>query len=165
FGMLTLVQIIFPNYFTGWPNSVNFWVDILTPGTIWPIYFVSVCSSAPTNQEEVLMTMVDVFGKQAFDVPKVFAEERIQVRPYSRRPATKRRPKALVVEQPQDPVVTAMQGVAELYDALKGGSAKRAAAEWKMQRKQEGKTKRTAFVLFYLMSALLVGMLWAGTHG
>jgi len=43
------------------------------------------------------------------------------------------------------------------------GKAARLAA--RQERRQETRTKTTAFVLFVLMSALLVGAMWAGAHG
>jgi hypothetical protein len=88
-------------------------------------------------------------------VPKVLFEP-IEVKGYVRRA-----PKRRVVRVPQRDPVVALQGVAELFDALKGGPMARAKADAKV----EGKTKRTAFVLFWLMATLLVGAMWAGAHG
>jgi hypothetical protein len=91
-------------------------------------------------------TMVRVFEQRAFDVPKVFLVR--PAPPVSKRPA------------PRDNVQAVMDMI-ELRDHMRGGPEARARAELR----QEGRTKRTAFLLFVLMSAALVFMLWAGVRG
>ena len=43
--------------------------------------------------------------------------------------------------------------------------ARQAAAEAKAERRQETKTKATAFVVYYLMAGLLAYAGWAGING
>lgn len=92
-------------------------------------------------------SMIRVFEQKAFDVPKIFL-----VRPpvvvAVRRPA------------PRDHVQAVVE-MAAFRDHMRGGPARRASEELR----QEGRTKRLAFLLFVLMSAALVFMLWAGVRG
>jgi len=92
------------------------------------------------------------------NVPRLFLEPIETVKAYERRKPKRRMPRK--PETVRDPVV-ALQGVAELYDALKGGARERARAA----RRQERRWVMLKFVLFYVMAALLVGAMWAGAHG
>lgn len=92
-------------------------------------------------------SMIRVFEQKAFNVPKVFL-----VCPP--KPVPARRP------APRDHVQAVVE-MAEFVDFMRGGPAARAREELR----QEGRTKRLAFLLFVLLSAALVFMLWAGVRG
>src|SRR5262245_51018718 len=92
------------------------------------------------------------------NVPRLFLEPIETVKAYERRKPKRRMPRK--PETVRDPVV-ALQGVAELYDAMKGGAAARAKAE----RRHAERDRTITFVLYWVMAALLVGAVWAGAHG
>jgi hypothetical protein len=78
-------------------------------------------------------------------------------------------PKRRIVQRPRrqprhDPVAAVMAMV-ELRDHMRGGPALRAQQAARLEARQDIRTKLAAFVLFWLLAGLMVGMMWAGTHG
>jgi hypothetical protein len=53
----------------------------------------------------------------------------------------------------------------DLRDHMRGGPALRAQQAARLEARQDIRTKLAAFVLFWLLAGLMVGMMWAGTHG
>ena len=87
-------------------------------------------------------------------VPGVLLGEPIKVKRAPRAPRQVKR----------DPVAAVMAMV-ELRDHMRGGPALRAQQAARLQARQDIRTKLAAFVLFWLLAGLMVGMMWAGTHG
>src|SRR5262245_22491623 len=106
-------------------------------------------------------TTVVPWKREGQDVPRIL----LQVAGHVRRPPT-RRSNHRSRGATSDP---ALIGVYALIEGLRAGQAELARLGWeskatrlaaKAARRQEIKDKATAFVLFWVMSALLVGTMW-----
>src|SRR5262245_18665191 len=102
------------------------------------------------------------------------ADVKLAVKPLFAHPIQEvrvKRPMRLVQEPQQDP---ALLGVYALIEGLRAGEVAihRERREQALLKREGRATRRMmlrhkllAFVLFCLMSALLLGLLWAGAHG